>query len=472
MLATQCLRQSRPLTMEVRIDGTLPIGVTAKDAALGVLNAIGTAGAAGHVVEYTGLGGSRILDGTADDALQPHHRRRWARRDDRPRCHHLRVHQDAAPMRRPATTGTRRLRRGASCAAMPAPAFDRVVSIDAATLEPTVTWGTTPAQSVPVTGRVPDPDSFEDAAERESAVRALAYMGLEPGMAIEDIKLDTVFIGSCTNGRIEDLRAAAAMLEGRRVHDGIRVLVVPGIRAGEGAGGIRRPRRDLHECRSGVAQPGVLDVPRHEPRHPATRRAMREHEQPQLRGPPGTWRAHPPRLAGHGRGGGRGGPFCRRAPPGDRGGAGMKPFHREDGVLIPLDRSDVDTDQIIPKQFLKRIERTGYGEFLFNDWRRDPSGASRPDFVLNQDAYAHGTVMVAGRNFGCGSSREHAVWALADYGIRAVIAELFADIFRANALGSGLLPVITARARGTRTDRPRHRTTRDHRLRSISRRRR
>jgi 3-isopropylmalate/(R)-2-methylmalate dehydratase small subunit len=120
----------------------------------------------------------------------------------------------------------------------------------------------------------------------------------------------------------------------------------------------------------------------------------------------------------------------------------MKPFHREDGVLIPLDRSDVDTDQIIPKQFLKRIERTGYGEFLFNDWRRDASGAPRPDFVLNREVYAPGTVMVAGRNFGCGSSREHAVWALADYGIRAVIAESFADIYRSNALGSGLLPVI------------------------------
>jgi 3-isopropylmalate/(R)-2-methylmalate dehydratase small subunit len=119
----------------------------------------------------------------------------------------------------------------------------------------------------------------------------------------------------------------------------------------------------------------------------------------------------------------------------------MKPFRREDGVLIPLDRSDVDTDQIIPKQFLKRIERTGYGEYLFHDWRRDPSGAERPDFVLNQEEYSVGTVMVTGRNFGCGSSREHAVWALADYGIRAVISESFADIYRSNALGSGLLPV-------------------------------
>jgi 3-isopropylmalate/(R)-2-methylmalate dehydratase small subunit len=119
----------------------------------------------------------------------------------------------------------------------------------------------------------------------------------------------------------------------------------------------------------------------------------------------------------------------------------MKPFRREDGILIPLDRSDVDTDQIIPKQFLKRIERTGYGEYLFNDWRRDTSGVEQADFVFNQEAYAPGTVMVAGRNFGCGSSREHAVWALSDYGIRAIIAESYADIFRSNALGSGLLPV-------------------------------
>src|SRR3984885_4766493 len=120
----------------------------------------------------------------------------------------------------------------------------------------------------------------------------------------------------------------------------------------------------------------------------------------------------------------------------------MQPFRKHTGVVAPLDRVNVDTDQIIPKQFLKRIERTGYGEFLFNDWRRDASGAPRPDFVLNQEVYAPGTVMVAGRNFGCGSSREHAVWALADYGIRAVIAESFADIYRSNALGSGLLPVI------------------------------
>jgi 3-isopropylmalate/(R)-2-methylmalate dehydratase small subunit len=119
----------------------------------------------------------------------------------------------------------------------------------------------------------------------------------------------------------------------------------------------------------------------------------------------------------------------------------MRPFHREEGVLVPLDRSDVDTDQIIPKQFLKRIERTGYGEYLFNDWRRDANGAIKEDFVLNQDAYAGGTVMVAGRNFGCGSSREHAVWALTDYGFQAVISPRFGDIFRNNSTKAGLVPV-------------------------------
>ena len=122
----------------------------------------------------------------------------------------------------------------------------------------------------------------------------------------------------------------------------------------------------------------------------------------------------------------------------------MKPFRCEHGTLVPLDRSDVDTDQIIPKQFLKRIERTGYGAFLFHEWRADPGGVEHADFVLNVDAYREGTVLVAGRNFGCGSSREHAVWALQDHGFRAVIAPSFADIFHGNALSCGLLPVTLA----------------------------
>ena len=124
----------------------------------------------------------------------------------------------------------------------------------------------------------------------------------------------------------------------------------------------------------------------------------------------------------------------------------MRPFHCEHGVVMPLDRSDVDTDQIIPKQFLKRIERAGYGEFLFNDWRYDEAGAERPEFVLNRPEFRTGSLLVAGRNFACGSSREHAVWALSDQGFRAVIAPSFADIFRNNAVKCGLLPVVLPEA--------------------------
>lgn len=120
----------------------------------------------------------------------------------------------------------------------------------------------------------------------------------------------------------------------------------------------------------------------------------------------------------------------------------MQPFSTHTGLVVPLDRANVDTDQIIPKQFLKRIERTGFGQFLFNDWRRQPSGEENPEFVLNQPRYRGASILVANKNFGCGSSREHAVWALADLGFRAVIAPSFADIFANNSLKNGLLTVV------------------------------
>ena len=119
----------------------------------------------------------------------------------------------------------------------------------------------------------------------------------------------------------------------------------------------------------------------------------------------------------------------------------MKPFRTHTGVVAPLDRADVDTDQIVPKQFLKRVERSGYGAHLFHDWRFDERGGPRADFVLNRPELADATILVAGRNFGCGSSREHAAWALDDHGFRAVLAPSFADIFRANADQNGLLTV-------------------------------
>jgi 3-isopropylmalate/(R)-2-methylmalate dehydratase small subunit len=110
--------------------------------------------------------------------------------------------------------------------------------------------------------------------------------------------------------------------------------------------------------------------------------------------------------------------------------------------VAPLDRANVDTDQIIPKQFLKRIERTGYGQFLFFDWRQNPDGSPKPEFVLNEPRYQGTSILLARRNFGCGSSREHAAWALSDYGFRVVIAPSFADIFNNNASKNGLLTIV------------------------------
>ena len=119
----------------------------------------------------------------------------------------------------------------------------------------------------------------------------------------------------------------------------------------------------------------------------------------------------------------------------------MQPFTQHTGMVVAMDRANVDTDQIIPKQFLKRIERTGFGEFLFFDWRYRDDGSENPSFELNQPDVRAASILLARRNFGCGSSREHAVWALTDYGIRVVIAPSFADIFHNNCIKNGVLPI-------------------------------
>jgi 3-isopropylmalate/(R)-2-methylmalate dehydratase large subunit len=227
VLATQTLRVARPATMEVRIDGDMPSGVTAKDVALGVVRAIGTAGAAGHVVEYTGTAVARMsmeqrmtlcnltIEAGGRAGMIAPDGITLAYLEGRPFAPRGAAWDEAVTVWR-------------QLGSDPGATYDRSVVIEAGDLAPYVTWGTTPAQSVAVTERVPDPDSFDDPSLRESAVRALAYMGLVPGTPMEDVAIDTVFIGSCTNSRIEDLRGAAAVMEGRHVAAGVRVLVVPG----------------------------------------------------------------------------------------------------------------------------------------------------------------------------------------------------------------------------------------------------
>ena len=119
----------------------------------------------------------------------------------------------------------------------------------------------------------------------------------------------------------------------------------------------------------------------------------------------------------------------------------MEPFRKHQGLVATLDRVNVDTDQIIPKQFLKRIERSGFGQFLFYDWRHREDGTANPDFELNQPRFEGASILIAGANFGCGSSREHAPWALLDYGFRSIVAPSFADIFYNNCFKNGMLPI-------------------------------
>jgi len=227
VLATQCLWQHKPKTMEIHIKGDLPYGVTAKDLILGIIGQIGTAGATGYVVEYTGkcirnfsmeermtICNMAIEAGARAGMVAPD-ATTFKYLEGRPYAPKGKEFEEAVAQweKLPTDPGAR---------------FDARVEIDATRLEPMVTWGTNPGQVVPVTGVVPDPSSFSDPNERKAAERALEYMGLEPGTPIQEIRIDRVFIGSCTNARLEDLRAAAAIVKGRRVAPHVRAMVVPG----------------------------------------------------------------------------------------------------------------------------------------------------------------------------------------------------------------------------------------------------
>lgn len=227
VLATQCLPFDSPRQMEIRVEGDLPSGVTAKDLVLSIIGRIGVDGARGHVVEYTGstiralsmegrmtVCNMSIEAGARAGMIAPDETT-FAWLQGRPH----------APVGRGWEEAVERWRR---LPTDPGARVHRVVELDARELEPAVTWGTQPGMVVPVTGYVPDPASLEDSGQREAAERALAYMGLEPGTPIQEIPVDRVFIGSCTNARLEDLRQAAAVLRGRRVHPRVRAMVVPG----------------------------------------------------------------------------------------------------------------------------------------------------------------------------------------------------------------------------------------------------
>ena len=227
VLATQTLRQFKPKTMEVRVDGRLPFGVSAKDVILGIIGQIGINGGIGHAIEYTGEGiRSLSMDGrmtVCNMSIEAGARAGMIAPDETTFAY--------VKGRRFAPTGEEyeaAVEQWRSLPTDPGATFDTVVQVEAASLEPFVTWGTNPGMVTGVTGRVPDPASFSEAADREAAERALTYMDLEPDTPIQDIKIDRIFLGACTNARLEDLRAAAEVAKGRQVHPDVNAMVVPG----------------------------------------------------------------------------------------------------------------------------------------------------------------------------------------------------------------------------------------------------
>jgi 3-isopropylmalate/(R)-2-methylmalate dehydratase large subunit len=229
VLATQTLPQARPRWMAVTVDGTLPAGVTAKDVILAIIGRIGTGGGIGHVIEYRGSAIRALsMEGrmtVCNMSIEAGARAGMIGPDDT-----TFAYLEGRPHAPHGADWERALEEWRALRTDDGAAFDTDVAIDAASLRPHVSWGTNPGQVAPIDGAVPDPDAFADASGRESAARALTYMGLTAGTPLRDIAVDTVFIGSCTNSRIEDLRLAAAVVEGRHVTVG-RAMVVPGSHA-------------------------------------------------------------------------------------------------------------------------------------------------------------------------------------------------------------------------------------------------
>ncbi|CAK7227957.1 3-isopropylmalate dehydratase [Sporothrix curviconia] len=502
VLATQCLITKRSKNMRVQVDGELAPGVSSKDVVLYVIGKIGTAGGTGAVIEFCGS----VIRGLSMEARMSicnmsieGGARAGMVAPDEITFEYLKG-RPLAP-RFGSEEWDRATAYWKSLQSDPGAKYDIDVFIDGKDIIPTVTWGTSPEDVIPINGVVPDPETFATEQKKATGRRMLEYMGLTAGTPMEDIAIDKVFIGSCTNSRIEDLRAAAAVVKGRSIAPNVkRAMVVPGsglVKTQAEAEGLDKIFADAgfewreagcsmclgmnpdilspkercastsnrnFEGRQGsqgrthlmspvmaaaAAIVGKLADVRKLTQYTASPhidafRANKETEvaagkphvderveeddtekemitdQPEDNDMPHTNTS----VAGHG------------------AAAGLRTFTVHRGIAAVMERTNVDTDAIIPKQFLKTIKRTGLGKALFNDWRYLPDGSENPKFELNIEPYRNAKILVVtGPNFGCGSSREHAPWALNDFGIRSVIAPSFADIFFNNSFKNGMLMI-------------------------------
>lgn len=492
VLATQCLITKRSKNMRIQVDGKLSAGVSSKDIILHTIGVIGTAGGTGQVIEFCGSA-IRSLSMEARMSICNMSIEAGARAGmiapDQTTFDYLKG-RPLAPQSDSREWATA-VNHWLSLRSDEGATYDSEVFIDARDIIPTVSWGTSPQDVVPITGVVPSPDEFADENKKKSAQRALDYMGLTAGTPMEEIAVDKVFIGSCTNSRIEDLRAAAQIVKGKKVASNIkRAMIVPGsglIRERAHEEGLDRTFIDAgFEWREAGCSmclgmnPDILS-----PRERCASTSNRNFEGRQ--GALGRTHLMSPVMAAAAAVTGKladvrkftnqpaTGPV-KASPrldvtsleegldhgeeldrlmdiPGDnephtnvraagKSSGGLPKFTVLEGIAAPMDQANVDTDAIIPKQFLKTIKRTGLGSALFHALRYGEDGSENTNFVLNREPYRRAKILVVtGPNFGCGSSREHAPWALLDFGIKCVIAPSFADIFFNNTFKNGMLPI-------------------------------
>lgn len=505
VLATQTLPQTKAINMLIRIDGPLGEGVTSKDIILHICKVIGTAGGTGATIEFAGeaieqlsmearmsISNMAIEAGARAGIIAPDEIT-FEYLKGRPMCPTGEEWEKAVEYWKTLKTDA-----GAK--------FDKTVIIEAKDIAPTVTWGTSPQDAMAVDGIIPRIDEEgHDVARQAAVTRSLEYIGLEGGTKIEGTPVQKVFIGSCTNGRIEDIREVAAIAIGRKVANGVHAMVVPGSGLVKHQAEMEGLDKILIEAGFDWREPGcsmclAMNPDKLKPQERCASTSNRNFEGRQGNG--GRTHLMSPAMAAAAAVSGtiadvRKFPYLGTkeedprtrnvdvksnvfttesyvspgaviSPPapylasrGDSAGAasggaaGLPKFTVLTGVAAPLDIQNVDTDMIIPKEFLKTIQRSGLGFAAFAELRyENPEevatiGADvarpRPDFVLNKPGYENTQILIAGDNFGCGSSREHAPWSINDMGIRCMISTSFADIFFNNCINNGMLPVTLPR---------------------------
>eukprot|EP00285_Hemiselmis_virescens_P008818 CAMPEP_0173391130 /NCGR_PEP_ID=MMETSP1356-20130122/17393_1 /TAXON_ID=77927 ORGANISM="Hemiselmis virescens, Strain PCC157" /NCGR_SAMPLE_ID=MMETSP1356 /ASSEMBLY_ACC=CAM_ASM_000847 /LENGTH=790 /DNA_ID=CAMNT_0014348681 /DNA_START=75 /DNA_END=2447 /DNA_ORIENTATION=+ len=475
VLATQTLLQKRAKNMKIEVSGKLAPGVTSKDVILHIIGVIGTAGGTGNVIEFCGDAISSLSMearmSICNMAIEAGARAGMIAPDD--------VTFEYIKGRPLAPKGAeleKAMKYWRTLKSDEGAKYDTEVKIKASDIAPTVTWGTSPQDVAPITASVPDPAEEKDPQRRAGMERSLEYMGLTAGQKLTEVPIQKVFIGSCTNGRIEDLRVVAALCKGNKVAKGVHAMVVPGSGLVKEQAVREGLDKILIEAGFDWREPGcsmclAMNPDKLEPGERCASTSNRNFEGRQGQG--GRTHLMSPQMAAAAAFKGTladvrdigivnaadlepetdtlpkqdytsvSRPAATRKPASGSGtNAGMPIFTSVKGAAAAMDIQNIDTDMIIPKQFLKTIKRTGLGVAAFYELRFDDNGQEIPTFVLNKEGYRESKILIAGNNFGCGSSREHAPWAINDFGIRCIISTGFADIFFNNCFKNGMLPIV------------------------------